>query len=159
MRKFALKRGLQLIHIEILEYLSMCNRYSDTTQTLSLYLGQTKGSISQSLKFLEEENFVKKTQDKTDKRVFHLSLMAKGSAAIVDFHSAFSFKGQGAEHENLFKFHLFELQKKHGLKSFGVCATCKFNQSLSKDKFQCGLTEESLSFEDLQKICREHESK
>lgn len=53
---FAAEEGLQLVHVEILQYLSVCNRYSDTTQTISEYLGQTKGSIFQSLGHLEENS-------------------------------------------------------------------------------------------------------
>ncbi len=66
MRKFATEEGLQLVHVEILQYLSVCNRYSDTTQTISEYLGQTKGSISQSLSNLEENGYIKRTHEKLD---------------------------------------------------------------------------------------------
>lgn len=51
-RKAATAAGLQFIHAEILEYLGRCNRYSNTAQALTEYLGLTKGSVSQSLKLL-----------------------------------------------------------------------------------------------------------
>ena len=37
MRQFANEEGLQLVHVEIMQYLSVSNRYSDTTQAISEY--------------------------------------------------------------------------------------------------------------------------
>ena len=53
MRQAASVEGFQLVNLEIMQYLSLCNGYSNTAQALSEYLGQTKGSISQSLKIME----------------------------------------------------------------------------------------------------------
>ena len=93
MRRFANEEGLQLVHVEIMQYLSVSNRYSDTTQAISEYLGQTKGSISQSLGLLEDQGFVKRTQDKIDKRIFHLSLTAKGSAVAHRMFASIDLEG------------------------------------------------------------------
>lgn len=156
-RKFATEEGLQLVHVEILQYLSVCNRYSDTTQSISDYLGQTKGSISQSLGILEELGFIKRTQDMSDKRVFHLSILAKGLS--VTNRMLESINLDGADHlapqlKNL----LASLQKKNDLKGFGTCISCKFNQNPGKNKFVCGLTKESLTALEVKKICKEHEA-
>lgn len=77
MRRYALEHGLQMVHLEVLSYLQRCNRYSNTTQALSDFLGQTKGSISQTVGFLEGEGYIKRVQDQNDKRVFHLELNAR----------------------------------------------------------------------------------
>lgn len=156
MRKFATEEGLQLVHVEILQYLSVCNRYSDTTQSISEYLGQTKGSISQSLGHLEENSFIKRTQDKIDKRVFHLALTAKGHSVAQRMLDSINLDGS-AELAPALKEMLTAIQKKNGLKSFGACHSCKFNQSPEKNSFVCGLTKEKLSVVDVQKICKEHE--
>lgn len=158
-RKFALDEGLQPVHVEILHYLSLCNRYSNTTQALSEYLGQTKGSISQSLGFLEGHQFLKKHQDKKDERIFHLVLNEKGLSVVKNLNQALSFKMEGNDHEKTFKNILTNLQKDHQMRSFGICLTCRFNENPGKDKFRCGLTGETLSEIDVQKICREHELK
>jgi len=156
MRKFATEEGLQLVHVEILQYLSVCNRYSDTTQSISDYLGQTKGSISQSLGLLEEAGFIKRTQDKFDKRVFHLSLLTKG--LLVTNRMLESIHLDGADHlAPQLKSLLASIQKKNGLKGFGICLSCKFNQSPSKNNFVCGLTKETLTAAEVKKICKEHE--
>ena len=51
-RNRLLKHGLQPIQFEVLYYLSICNRYSDTPMGVTDYLGQTKGTVSQTLKVL-----------------------------------------------------------------------------------------------------------
>ena len=156
MRRFAAEEGLQLVHVEILQYLSVCNRYSDTTQTISEYLGQTKGSISQSLGHLEENGFIKRTQDKIDKRIFHLALTAKGNSVTQRMHDSINLDGAD-KLEPALKETLASIQKKNGLRGFGICQSCKFNQNPGKNSFSCGLTKEKLSAEEVKKICKEHE--
>ncbi len=155
MRKFAATETLQFVHVEIIQYLSICNRYSDTTQALSEYLGQTKGSISQSLGFLEKEGYLKRHQDKKDKRVFHLTLTSKGIAVSDRLNQALNLQGIEKLDEALNSV-LATLQKKNGLQSFGLCKTCQYNINQGKGTFQCGLTKEQLTLEDIEKICREH---
>lgn len=156
MRQFANEEGLQLVHVEILQYLSVCNRYSDTTQAISEYLGQTKGSISQSLGNLEENGFIRKIQDKVDKRVFHLSLTTKGSSVIKRMSKFIDLDSSDTIVPEL-KLLLSSIQKKHGFRGFGICKSCKFNQNVGQSNFVCGLTKEKLSLDDIHKICKEHE--
>ena len=54
-RKLLSEYGLQPVQFEALHYLSNCNRYSDTPMAVTEYLGQTKGSVSQTLKVLEKK--------------------------------------------------------------------------------------------------------
>jgi len=158
LRKFAAEEGLQLVHIEVLQYLSICNHYSDTARALTEYLGQTKGSISQSLAHLEEQGFVKRVQDKADKRSFHLSLTPKSRKIVARLDEALAIDITGGEQaQSLLKNVLRAFQQKNEMRSFGVCATCKYNQSPSKDNFHCGLTNEALTAEQTSRICREHE--
>lgn len=157
LRKFAAEEGLQFVHVEILQYLSVCNHYSDTTQSISEYLGQTKGSISQSLGHLEEKSFIKRYQDKMDKRVFHLTLTTKGLLVSKRLSEAIDLQGADKVTPALHSL-LASLQSKNNLKSFGVCSTCKFNQNPNANTFICGLTKEKLSDEDILKICRDHKA-
>lgn len=153
MRKCGQDNGLLLVHIEILVYLSRCNKYSDTTQALSEYLGQTKGSISQSLKFLEDNRFIGREQDLNDKRIFHLIILNKGLEIINNFDKLFKIDINPNIVSDIVKL----LQKNNGLKSFGICSTCKFNREINNITFFCRLTNEELSLSDIQKQCREHE--
>ena len=158
LRRFAAEEGIQLVHVEILQYLSICNRYSDSAKSISEYLGQTKGSISQSLGHLENNDFIKRTQDKIDKRIFHISISPKGMAVterlLKEIHL-----GGSSKIERALRTMLTSIQKKNGLKGFNTCLSCKFNQNPKKNIFVCGLTNERLSIDDVMKICREHESR
>ena len=64
MRAFGLSYGLLPVQIEALTYLTRCNRYSDTPQAVTEYLGLTKGTVSQSLKVLEQKGFFGKFRTK-----------------------------------------------------------------------------------------------
>jgi len=157
LRKFAASENLQMVHIEILQYLSICNKYSDTTQSLSEYLGQTKGSISQSLKYLEETKLVERAQDKDDKRVFHLRLTPNGQSIekrLVELMSFRISEKSNTELRNL----LDSLQEKTHQRSFGICKTCKYHRKNAKSESSCGLTSEDLTPSDSEKICKEYTS-
>jgi len=157
LRKFAATENLQLVHIEILQYLSICNKYSDTTQSLSEYLGQTKGSISQSLKYLEETKLVDRSQDTSDKRIYHLYLTATGQTIVKKLAELISFRIQEKSNSELRNL-LDSLQKKTNHRSFGICKTCKYNKNQTKSGSTCGLTSEELTHSDSEKICREYSS-
>ncbi len=157
MRRYGAQHNVQVVHLEILQYLSICNRYSDTTQAIAEYLGLTKGSISQSLAHLEAKALIVRQQDEHDKRVFHLALTADGWATSLRMNEALHLKVPRAEVATLEAL-LLSLQKENGLKSFGICHTCRFNQNPGENLFVCGLTHEKLKRPELQKICREHQS-
>ena len=125
---------LQLVHFQILQYLSLCNKYSDTPVAITNYLGMTRGTISQSLILLEKNELIKKIQDQNDKRVIHIRLLKKGittfnkakpsklyekAANILDKNSA---RISGKE---IFIKALTALQKANNSRSFGICSSCK----------------------------------
>lgn len=149
-----------MVHLEVLTYLHNSNRYSDTTQALSEYLGQTKGSISQTVGFLENAGYLKRVQDETDKRVFHLIPLAKGRRLAQDFETHFYGEIDLASlSEKSLEAALYRLQKKNGLKAFGLCANCRHNSNPTGHKFVCGLTGEALSADETRLRCREFEDK
>ena len=158
MRRFAQKHGLHMVHLEVLSYLAKCNRYSNTTLALSEYLGQTKGSISQTVTYLENEGYLHRVQDGKDKRVFHLTLLANGRN-LVNEYDAGLFGDIELEHSTTDALELLirEAQKKQSYKSFGICSTCRFNSSPTARKFLCLLTGENLSVEETELHCKEHE--
>lgn len=158
-RKAATEEGLQTIHLEIIQYLALCNRYSNTTQALADYLGVTKSSISQSLGVLENKKFVKRVQDNKDLRVFHLHLTAKGRLLTRRIEDSLSLDLPPlALVQTALAGLLRTLQTKNSMKSFGLCLSCRFHQPRDEHSFQCGLTGEVLNQEESQMLCREHES-
>jgi DNA-binding MarR family transcriptional regulator len=159
--------GLQPVHLQVLDYLSMCNQYSDTPAAVSNYLGMTRGTVSQTLLLLEKKGLVSKTADTVDKRVVHLQITVAGKdllkqAKPVDlFQQASTILAQqrdASDCEAFFLQALAALQKANKSQSFGLCQTCKYFTQKSKGAM-CGLTKAHLSKSDSEKICQEHSVK
>ena len=165
-RKSGVDYGLQPVQIEALHYLSQCNRYSDSPMAVTDYLGQTKGTVSQSLKVLEKKGLILKETDSKDKRVTHLKVSESGRAFLrkavpsAIFNQLGDYLGAETEAEisAALKNLLLAIQSANGMKSFGVCRTCRHCQLLDDGSRLCGLTREPLSATDIELICREHEA-
>jgi len=155
--------GLQPVHIQVLDYLATCNRFSDTPASVAEYLGLTKGTVSQSLQVLERKSYIEKSQDSEDGRVVHLALSEAGEQLLNEVKPLDIF----AQVEHLVSTSKFttieaalgsmlaELQKANNAKSFGVCHSC-VNFIEVQDHYLCNLTQLPLSQFDAKKICREH---
>ena len=162
-RLAAQRAGLQPVQLEILEYLDRCNRYSDTPAAVAEYLSLTKGTVSQSIQRLEEKGCIRRTPDASDGRVSRLRLTRKGRGivttkwrrALDDAEQSAAREGEALE-DSLEQV-LASLQRANGLRSFGVCRTCRFFNREGRERFRCGLTAEPLSAADSQLVCREHE--
>ena len=165
-RKSGVALGLQPVQIEALHYLSQCNRYSDSPMGVTDYLGQTKGTVSQSLKVLEKKGLITKVTDSKDRRVTHLRVSESGRAFLRNAVPSAMFAKLGdylgaeteAEISAALKNLLLGIQQANGMKSFGVCHTCRHCRLLDDGTHLCGLTREALSSADTQLICREHEA-
>jgi MarR family transcriptional regulator, negative regulator of the multidrug operon emrRAB len=162
-RKKCTEFGLQSVHLQALDYLSKCNKYSDTPAALSNYLGMTRGTVSQTLALLEKKGYLKKTTDNLDRRVIHLSLLLEGQlllkkARLTELYKhAFDLLDEIALErygETLITI-LSALQKSNNSHTFGLCKTCQYF-TLLEDGLFCGLTKESLTADDSEKICQEH---
>jgi DNA-binding MarR family transcriptional regulator len=161
-KKFA-AIGLQPVHIQVLDYLSTCNRFSDTPAAVAEYLGLTKGTISQSIQVLERKDYVSKSQDSEDGRVVHLALSEAGKQLLEEIKPIDVFAQAQAiisSHnfttlEDALNSVLIELQKANNAKSFGVCHSC-INFVEVENHYLCNLTQLPLSQNDSVKICREH---
>lgn len=162
-RKRCTELGIQVVHLQVLDYLSRCNKYSDTPAALTNYLGMTKGTVSQTLLLLERKGYIRKVPDLSDKRMVHLHLVDKGYEVLNQAHPTELFN----KASEFLKAHcpqlgdtpfvdaLTALQKAHKSHTFGLCGTCKYFTA-SSDGFLCGLTGESLTQADSEKICQEH---
>lgn len=155
--------GLQPVHLQALDYLSRCNRYSDTPAALTSFLGMTKGTVSQTLLLLEKKGYLRKAGDAADKRKVHLHLTEEGKNILQQarpmelFNKAALILDQNEteiDGEN-FTQALTALQKANKSESFGLCKTCRYFTT-TPDSFVCGLTKEALTQSDSEKICREH---
>jgi MarR family transcriptional regulator, negative regulator of the multidrug operon emrRAB len=161
-RKKCTEFGLQSVHLQVLDYISRCNKYSDTPAALTNYLGMTRGTVSQTLLLLNKKGYLKKTTDSGDRRVVHLSLLPEGEAMLAKARPKELFN-DAAELLTKEKFQYDEalvtvltaLQKSNRSYTFGLCKTCQYF-TLQPEGFLCGLTKESLTQVDSEKICQEH---
>lgn len=152
--------GLQPVHLQALAYLARANRYSDSPIAVADWLGLTKGTVSQTLKVLQERGFVQASNDATDARRVRLRPTAKGRRALGRLPPAVLQEALGDEDagdivaslEHL----LVAIQRSRGGRAFGVCHTCRHFRS-DDDGFRCGLTGEPLPAEQTERLCREHE--
>jgi DNA-binding MarR family transcriptional regulator len=160
-RKKCTELGLQPVHLQVMDYLSRCNRYSDTPAALTKYLGMTRGTVSQTLLLLEKKAYIQKIADAKDRRMVHLSLLPDGEAILIKarptdlYHQASTLFNENKNQDNVFVNALTALQKANKSQSFGLCKTCKYF-TISATGFVCGLTQEPLSQADSEKICQEH---
>ena len=162
-RKKCTELGLQVVHVQVLKYLSRCNKYSDTPAAVTNYLGMTRGTVSQTLLLLEKKGYIKKTADADDRRVVHLELSPEGNAILDQAKSSALFNQAAVllenngipDYEAVLVNTLTALQKANQSQSFGLCKTCH-HFTKSADGFVCGLTNGPLSQSDSEKICQEH---
>lgn len=152
--------GLHPIHFEVLHYLSMCNRFSNTPQAITEYLGITKGTLSQTLKLLEQRGFLQRSPDLTDRRIVHFDLTPEGETLLsehlqgtLDLLEDLSPAEQQTV-ENALQLLLNRMVQRQGGKPFGVCKTCKYHRS--NESAWCSLLQLPLEHPAPDKICREH---
>jgi DNA-binding MarR family transcriptional regulator len=162
-RQAGASAGLQPVQIEVLHYLGQCNRYSDTLQAVTEFLGQTKGTVSKTVGVLQQRGLVERLPDADDHRVFHLRLTERGRELLhrvvppvflrelAASRSAQELAQLGEMVHRL----LLDAQRARAAPSFGVCASCA-HHLLPGDSRRCGLTGDALSAADAERICRVH---
>ena len=165
-RKSMAEKGLQPVQLEALNYLSHCNRYSNTPAAVADFLGLTKGTVSQTLGVLENVGMIEKRPDYKDRRVVHLQLTARGIKVIAETLPPATLQAalepmpearQDSIVEALDTL-LRAMQGSNQLRTFGVCKTCRHHLIEADGQHRCGLTGELLQGDDIDQICREHET-
>ena len=157
---------LQPVHLEALAYLGQANRYSNTPQALSEYLGSTKGTVSQSLLLLFRRGLVERETDAKDRRVVRLRLSSKGRELLDQLRGGEdwlrAFEAIAEDRVRVALEVLAQLltnrQRQRGGRRFGVCRACRHFQDQGEGEYRCGLTGEALSEDDADRLCREHEA-
>ncbi|MGZ8182318.1 MAG: MarR family winged helix-turn-helix transcriptional regulator [Methylobacter sp.] len=161
-RKQCKELGLQAVHVQILDYLSICNKYSNTPSAISDYLGITRGPISQTLIHMDKKGLIEKYADVSNKRIVHVSITPYGMDILYQLkqksmlkEASLIFKKNVSYSLEPFVQALTSLQKANNSKSFGVCKTCKYFCKTANGGV-CGLTKENLSENNSEQICQEH---
>jgi len=160
----ALPEGLHPIHAHALAYLARANRFSDTAGAVAAYLGVGKGSVSQSLAVLRRRGFVTMPNDPGDRRLRHFALTRQGAAVVERLHGegvwaaacgALEPAAASALEAALTDL-LAALQRGHGGRAFGVCATCRHLQAAA-GHYRCGLTDLPLTVAATDQLCQDHQ--
>lgn len=161
LREDAARHGLLPIHIQVLEYLSQANRYSDIPIAVSEYFGITRGTVSQTLALLERNGLLLKEPDARHGKRVHLRLTAAGRAILRDSWTrrleaafpSFASVDRNALDAALRKL-LTTLQRQNNQRAFGICRQCTHFLSEARGS-RCGLTGEPLAKDQTVRICRE----
>lgn len=154
--------GLNPAQWEALRFVSRANRYSRSPGAFAEFIGTTKGTASQTLIALEQKGLLERARSAADRRQVELRLTPAGEAMLA--RDPITNIEQVAE---LLKPDigmamvlgltrlLHDLQARHGLKTFGVCADCNLNCVTTEavPTKQCGHTGESLDARDMRQIC------
>ena len=155
--------GLQPVHVQTLDYLASCNRFSDTPAALTDYLGLTKGTVSQTLQVLVRKGLIEKKQDDIDKRIVHLNVLPAGLELLqsitpfdvfIKAEEAIANKQFDSISAALYEA-LVALQSVNSSSSFGQCKNC-ITFSEENDHYFCLLMQQPLDQADIEKICREY---
>lgn len=158
-RRLGTAHGLQPVHLQALAYLARANRYSDSPIAAAEFLGVTKGTMSQTLRVLQERELVQADDDPADARRVRLRPTAKGRRLLAQLPSALLRDALPAAAAAQLAASLTELlramQRSADGRTFGVCRTCRHFRSEAGGA-RCGLTGEPLPVEQTERLCREH---
>lgn len=156
--------GLLPVQWEALRYLNEANRFSKSSAALTAYLGLTKGTVSQSIKALEEKGLVANRVDPKDRRRNRLSLTAKGKRLLrkdpigkmVEAIGALPVATRDSLAQALGKLLSSRLDAQ-GRQPFGQCRDCVYFAKVHEDggPHFCMLLEEKLSKVESTAICYE----
>ncbi len=154
--------GLNPAQWEALRFLAKANRFSNSPGALTLYLGATKGTISQTVKALERKGHVSKSIRPTEKRSVALTLTPKGLATLAnDPLQALvgDIANLGGKTQRRFDKGLTELLAQEASRqqapSFGTCRDCRFFRAniSNTDGYRCMHFEQPISSAECDQIC------
>ncbi len=159
LRAVATAHGLALAQLEVLRYLALANRFSDTLSALVEYLGTTKGTVSQTVSALERKGLIERLPDAEDGRIQHCRLTeaAEGVVRASDGPELLRRVVLDASTINRLEGVLRDLLKARDGRAFGVCVTCAHHRVTQQGR-RCALLGVDLTEHDATRICREHMS-
>lgn len=158
-------RDLPPVQWQALSFLRIANRFSRTPKALTAWLGQTKGSVSQTLMVLEKKGLIAKRTDPADLRFVRLELTPAGldlldspPSALADQMLARLAPDQRDQFLTLIETMLIGQLAQAGGRPFGLCRECRHFQRGPLDKNRCILLGVALSDQDSAAICIEQEA-
>ena len=161
------KHGLKPAQWEALRYLAQANRFSRTPGGVALYLGLTKGTVSQTLMTLERAGLVKKSSNPGDGRSVRLDLSEKGRALLARDGAAAieeAIASLPPDEQSALKKSRASLVRAiliaRGGRPFGICRECRHFAADARGPgaHYCRLLRQPLEEEEATRICQEQEA-
>jgi DNA-binding MarR family transcriptional regulator len=158
--------GLKPVQLQVLRFLAQANRFTRTPGGVTAWLGQTKGTVSQTLATLERKGLVARSPDTMDRRIVRLDLTSTGRTMLAEcddiadrLTAPLEWKDKAALArivENMLRSHLAQ----QGHRTMGICSTCRHFEAAAEagQPHKCALLNVELTDADSALICIEQEA-
>lgn len=154
-------RQLQPAQWQAMRFFAVANRFSRTPRGLTAWLGQTKGSVSQTINALVRKGLVERRGDAADRRVVRLMLTEAGERLVqstqpvsTEVLSALD-ANEREQFGRLIEKGLRAALQARGRRPFGICAECRHFERSRGSMLRCALLDAPLFETDITKICLE----
>ena len=156
---------LTLAQWTALRYFSRANRFSRTVSAFAEFHGTTRGTASQTIKSLVENDYLTRKRSKTDGRSIDFTLTYKSKKLLAEdpfeaLVSAASALSNSASHtvERSLERMIRKMTQQQGKRHFGMCPNCKYFQddgcyADGKPNYCCTLVDEPLKEAETQQLC------
>jgi DNA-binding MarR family transcriptional regulator len=156
---------LTLAQWAALRYFSSANRFSRTVSAFAEFHGTTRGTASQTIKSLVQNDYLTRKRSKTDGRSIDFTLTNKSKKLLDDdpfevlvvAASALSNSASHTVARNLERM-LRKMAQQQGKRHFGMCPNCKYFKedgcyANGKSDYCCALMNEPLKEAETQQLC------
>jgi DNA-binding MarR family transcriptional regulator len=158
--------GLKPVQLQALRYLLSANRFSRTPRALTAWLGQTKGTVSQTVASLERRGFVSRSGDIRDRRIVRLDVTGPGQEVVqaTGDIAASMIAHLGEDERGVAETLIGKMLTGHiaarGFRPMGVCHSCRYfeRRDGAATSHRCALLDVPLDDDDAQRICIEQEA-
>lgn len=148
-----------------LRYFSRANRFSRTVSAFAEFHGTTRGTTSQTIKSLVENDYLTRKRSKTDGRSIDFTVTSKSKKLLAEdpFETLVVAAGalsKSASHtvERSLERMLHKMAKQQSKHPFGMCLNCKYFQddgcyANGKRNYNCAFVDEPLRETETQQLC------
>lgn len=155
--------GLNPLQIQILEFLSRQKKRKITINSIAEEMEVSEATVSDSIKALEHRGLLKKTIDNLDKRIRYVEITREGNYVLnqIENKVKMEFPDLSLEEKQallVLLHHLtFQFFKSGYLTKAKICFSCVYYERLKHNQHYCNLLKETLTPENLQYDCPDHQ--
>ena len=157
--------GLTPVQWAGLRYFARANRFSRTPSAYAAFHGTTRGTVSQTIKGLVEQGYLKQTRSQADGRSVRLDLTDKARALVTNDPIEALVRAADALPSGVRGSFAIVLQRMLGRVAsetdkplFGTCETCAHFEGdgccqEGRTAYECGFLNEPLVVDELDELC------